>query len=63
MGRRAPGLAMALDHADQGHQPNAGPEVGAHRARGDARMTLGVLCYLQRRTNGRKSTNWSIFRL
>ncbi len=39
-----------------------GPEVGAHRARGDARMTLDVLCYLQRRTNGRKPTNWSTVR-
>lgn len=29
-------------------------EDGAHRALADARMTLGVLRYLQRRTNGRK---------
>jgi DNA polymerase III epsilon subunit-like protein len=38
------------------------PEVGAHRARGDARMTLDVLCYLQRRTNGRKPTSWPTVR-
>jgi len=29
-------------------------ESGAHRALADARMTLGVLRYLQRRTNGRR---------
>jgi DNA polymerase III epsilon subunit-like protein len=29
-------------------------EDGAHRALADARMTLGVLRYLQRRTNGRR---------
>ena len=29
-------------------------EDGAHRAFADARMTLGVLRYLQRRTNGRR---------
>lgn len=29
-------------------------EEGAHRAHADARMTLGVLLYLQRRTNGRR---------
>lgn len=30
-------------------------EVGAHRALADARMTLGVLRYLQQRTSGRKA--------
>lgn len=29
-------------------------EEGAHRSHADARMTLGVLRYLQRRTNGRR---------
>jgi len=35
-----------------------GLEVGSHRALGNARMTLDVLCYLLRRTNGCKSTTW-----
>ncbi|MFJ7884634.1 hypothetical protein ACIQYF_14245 [Pseudomonas sp. NPDC096917] len=35
-----------------------GLEVGSHCALSNARMTLDVLCYLQRRTNGCKSTTW-----
>lgn len=43
MGRRAPALAWRwiklIEAASE-----TGPEVGAHRARGDARMTLDALC-------------------